>query len=130
MYPSQRLRPPSKALRIVDPNARPEQPAAAEDARKEKPQQMSTQFDVYARPYVPEVFTIINQLPAPIQTTPATKQIDFETYMHGFVGSDVFLPIPNRAELKGWGFLPDHITNIDYELYFRHHLQAEIESQQ
>lgn len=136
----------SRALRIVDPNSRAEEPvfrsSATEPvshagnlrdshAEKQSLEAVHRQsFDVYARSFVPEALKIINKLPAPCRNTPATKQIDFAAYLRRFVGSDVFLPIPNRPDLNGWSIIPNNITITDYELYFRHHIQTEIESQQ
>src|ERR1700684_2082532 len=48
--------------------------------------------DIYARPFVPESFSIINELDGHEINTPAMKQIDFGAYIRRLIGFDFLLP--------------------------------------
>lgn len=88
-------------------------------------------LDVYARPFVPEAFTIINKLHGHEINTPATKQINFGGYVSRRIGFDFLPPIPYPVTLPmDASFnLTDGVFSTYYESYFRYHLQREIESQ-
>jgi len=88
-------------------------------------------FNVYARPFVPEAFFIINQLAGYEVNTPGNKEIDFEVYVGRCIGWDFLPPIPRPIDPPvnvPFG-LPDSIIRVGYETYFRYHLEAEIQSQ-
>ena len=91
----------------------------------------SHEFNIYARPFVPEAFTIINKLEGPEIHTPGIKQIDFAAYVGRCIGWDFLPPIPrpigptSDASLQ----LVDSIIHTRYEEYFQYHLEAEIQSQ-
>jgi DNA polymerase III delta prime subunit len=89
-------------------------------------------LDIYARPFIPESFAIINELNGHEINTPAMKQIDFGAYIGRFVGFDFLLPISDPIEppMNASFSLVDSIIHTHYELYFRYHLEAEIRSQQ
>jgi DNA polymerase III delta prime subunit len=89
-------------------------------------------FDIYARPFVPEAFSILNQLNGYEVNTPGIKQIDFGAYVGRCIGWD-FLPVIPRPigppPMNAFCSLVDNIINTGYESYFRYHLEAEIQSQ-
>jgi DNA polymerase III delta prime subunit len=89
-------------------------------------------FDIYARPFIPESFSIINKLDGHEVNTPVMKQIDFGAYISRFTGLDFLLPISDPIEppMSASFSLVDSIIHTHYELYFRYHLEAEIRSQQ
>lgn len=90
-------------------------------------------LNIYARPFNPEIFTIINTLPARQISTSPISMIDFDDYIRGSLGPAIgFLPQP----------LPLYSTNTDststgtsiisaqqYEEYFQSHLYQEIQAQ-
>ena len=84
-------------------------------------------FNVYARPFVPETSTIINKLDGHAISTQPTKRIHFGAYVGRYVGSDVLQPFPHQIQPPNVS--PDTVTHTHYELYFRYHLAAEIQSQ-
>ncbi|KAF8863147.1 P-loop containing nucleoside triphosphate hydrolase protein [Acephala macrosclerotiorum] len=86
-------------------------------------------FNTYARPFVPEALTIINKLDGQQINTPAMKQIDFGAYISQYIGRDFLPPIPHPIEPPTYS-LVDSVIHTHYELYFRYHLEAEIQSQQ
>jgi putative helicase MOV10L1/helicase MOV-10 len=86
-------------------------------------------FNIYARPFIPQVFTIINKLPGQTIDTQPTKRIHFGAYVNSFVGSGILQPFPPPIE-QPINVAPDTISHTHYELYFRCHLEAEIKSQQ
>lgn len=88
-------------------------------------------FNIYARPFVPEAFSIINQLGGHELNTPGIKQIDFGAYVGRCIGWD-FLPViprPIDPPVTAFFDLVDNVVHTHYETYFRHHLEAEIQSQ-
>jgi hypothetical protein len=89
-------------------------------------------FNIYANPFVPKAFTIINTLSGQEIDTPAVNRIDFGAYVGNYIGSQFLTPIPQLVELPmNVSFSPtDGVSDAYYEQYFRYHLQAEIQSQQ
>jgi hypothetical protein len=89
-------------------------------------------IDIYARPFIPESFAIINELDGYEINTLVMKQIDFGAYISRFTGLDFLLPISDPIEppMSASFSLVDSIIHTHYELYFRYHLEAEIRSQQ
>jgi len=85
-------------------------------------------FDIYARPFVPAQFAIINELDGYVMNTPATKQIDFGEYVSRYTGWDFLPPVPHPIDPPISA--PISLVDSGYELYFRYHLEAEIISQQ
>ncbi|KAN0099406.1 P-loop containing nucleoside triphosphate hydrolase protein [Hyaloscypha variabilis] len=87
-------------------------------------------FNVYARPFVPEAFSIINQLAGHEVNTLGNKQIDFEVYVGRCIGWDFLPPIPRPIgpPINVFSSLTDSIIHTGYEAYFRYHLEAEIQS--
>lgn len=91
----------------------------------------TTPFDIYARPFVPRIFTIINELSGSrcISTFPE-KGINYDEYIAISLGPAAgFLPIPPAL---GPPILPKLITSLvhhRYEAFFQHHLRLEAESE-
>lgn len=88
-------------------------------------------LDIYARPFVPESFAIINKLKGHEINSPAVKQTNFGVYVSRFVGFDFLPPIPPpiKPPLTASFDLVDNVIHTRYEHYFRYHLEAEILSQ-
>ena len=88
-------------------------------------------FNVYARPFVPESFAIINELEGREFDTPGIKQIDFGTYVGRCIGWGFLPPIPIPIDLPMHESfrLADDVIHTHYEAYFRYHIAAEIQSQ-
>lgn len=92
-------------------------------------------LSIYARPFVPEVLTVINTLPAPAaKFTVPRKAIDFSDYVgrsFGLVTSllpTIPTPTPDFLTETNSG---SSISNAkDYEHFFQFHLRDEIQAQQ
>jgi len=89
-------------------------------------------FNIYALPFVPQSFAIINELAGHEINTPAMRQIDFAAYVGRYFGFDFLPTIPRAMETpRDAAFsLEDDVIHTRYELYFRYLLEAEIQSQQ
>jgi putative helicase MOV10L1/helicase MOV-10 len=91
-------------------------------------------FNIYARPFVPENLAIINELDGYEINTPRMKQIDFGAYTSCYIGLEFLPPIPHPIPidlpLNASFSLVDSVIHTHYELYFRYHVEAEIQSQQ
>jgi DNA polymerase III delta prime subunit len=89
-------------------------------------------FNIYARPFVPESLTIINEQDGYEMNTPAMKEIDFGAYVRSYIGLDILPPLPHPVELpmNASFSLTDSVIHTHYEPYFRYHLETEIQSQQ
>jgi DNA polymerase III delta prime subunit len=89
-------------------------------------------FNIYARPFIPESLAIINELDGHEINTPGRKQAEFGAYIGRYIGWDFLPPIPHPIEppMAASFDLVDSIIYTHYELYFRYHLEAEIQSQQ
>lgn len=91
-------------------------------------------FDIYARPFVPEAFLIINELIPPeghdIKTR-GVKKIDVGLYVGRWMGWGFLpeIPLPITSPMTAPFHLVDGVMQTDYESYFRFHLDAEIQSQ-
>ncbi|TVY83658.1 putative helicase MOV-10 [Lachnellula suecica] len=91
----------------------------------------ATNFDVYARPFVPDALTSINKLHGLTYDTPAVNQIDFVSWFRDFLPFNFLpriaqaTPLPVEASFDP----SDDVRQTHYEQYFRHHLDAEIASQ-
>lgn len=91
----------------------------------------ATAFDIYARPFVPRIFTIINALPGSrcISTRPS-KGINYDDYISTSLGPAAgFLPVPPAP---GPPVLPDTVTSLvprQYEAFFQQQLRLEAESE-
>ena len=86
---------------------------------------------MFARPYVSEALSIINELHGHEINTQGVKEIDYGIYVGRCLGWD-FLPvipkpIPPPEEVSF--DLTDHAMHASYEIYFRFHLEAEIAAQ-
>ncbi|KAF4637228.1 hypothetical protein G7Y89_g843 [Cudoniella acicularis] len=89
-------------------------------------------LDVYARPFVPEALTIINRLDGRNIDTPQIVQLDFIAHICGYIGTKFLpsIPRPIDAPIDVSQIPRDSVVPSHYERYFRHHLEAEIYSQQ
>ncbi|KAE9364316.1 P-loop containing nucleoside triphosphate hydrolase protein, partial [Stipitochalara longipes BDJ] len=89
------------------------------------------ELNIYARPFVPEAFSIINQLAGHEVNTPGIKQIDFGTYVGRCIGWEFLPSIPRPIDPPPTALfdLVDNVIHTHYEAYFRHQLEAEIQSQ-
>ncbi|KAG4429237.1 hypothetical protein IFR05_015277 [Cadophora sp. M221] len=96
-------------------------------------------FDIYARPFVPEAFSIINELIPPEGhdiKTQGVKEIDVGSYVGRYMGwgflpeipSPIASPVTAPFNLVD-GERTDGVMQTDYESYFRFQLDAEIQSQ-
>lgn len=82
-------------------------------------------FNIYAKPFIPKMFTIINGLPGRTVSTPSRKGIDYGIYNHVSFGAAAgFLPVPpnigQKQRVSTSSLNPRH-----YEHYFQHHLHQE-----
>ncbi|KAH8648164.1 P-loop containing nucleoside triphosphate hydrolase protein [Tricladium varicosporioides] len=102
-------------------------------ARSEKPgdEGIKQAFNIYARPFIPESFTIINGLTGHEINSPAIKQINFGEYISRFIGFNFLPPVcpPIKPPLTASFDLVDNVIQTHYEHYFQYHLEAEIRSQ-
>lgn len=82
-------------------------------------------FNIYAKPFIPKMFTIINSLPGRTVPTPPRKGIDYGMYKEASFGPAVgFLPIP--PNMRRVQFVPtSSLGPWHYEPYFQHHLHEE-----
>jgi len=89
------------------------------------------ELNVFARPFISEALSIINELHGHEINTQGVKEIDFGIYVGRCLGWD-FLPViprPNSPPEEVSIDLTDHIMHSSYEMYFRFHLEAEIAAQ-
>lgn len=88
-------------------------------------------FNIYAKPFVPEVFTIINTLQGFLVDTPPVKSINFSHYIHQSL-PPAFLPqILHQRQPAATSF--SETTSIIpkfYEEFFQYHLHDERKAQQ
>lgn len=92
----------------------------------------ASSFNIYARPFIPKAFTIINTLPGRSIATFVKKEINYDRYITASLGPAAgFLPAPCAAppapgtetpRIMGLG--PRH-----YEVFFQHHLRLESEAE-
>jgi hypothetical protein len=141
----------SKAIRIRSPDSldvqpslpRPTQPqipaqhvrSSAAATSKTKDIQKSVggnvltgdQYNIYARPFVPAAFNIINTLEGQEFNTKSTKQIDFIAYARRLIGADLLPTFPAGMSVPSdpSSILTDDVIPTQYELYFRHLLALE-----
>ncbi|ROW06546.1 hypothetical protein VMCG_04411 [Cytospora schulzeri] len=91
-------------------------------------------FDIYARPFIPEVFTVINTLPGRQISTGPLKTIDFDDYIFRSLGPATgFLPqpVPMRSRTTTSSFTESSsISPNHYEEFFEFYLHQEIQAQQ
>ncbi|KAK0099409.1 hypothetical protein ONS95_003520 [Cadophora gregata] len=96
----------------------------------------SHELNVFARPFVSEALSVINELKGHVIDTQGVKDINFEIYVGRCLGWDFLPAIPRPippptitptalASLE----LTDVLMHTTYEYYFRAHLEAEIASQ-
>lgn len=90
-------------------------------------------LSIYARPFVPEVLTVINLLPPrEVQSTLPRKAINFADYVHKSFGSFVTclpgLPVPNP--LTETSSCSSVRNAKEYEEFFQFHLREEFQAQQ
>lgn len=91
-------------------------------------------FDIYARPFIPEIFTVINTLPGRQILTHPLKTTDFDDYISRSLGPATgFLPqpLPIRLPTTTSSFTEgSSISPKYYEEFFQFHLHQEIQAQQ
>lgn len=58
------------------------------------------QFDVYARPFVPQALKNVNEAPANVVSCQPVKWIDFDRYTSTFAGTDFFEASGPQLQLK------------------------------
>lgn len=87
-------------------------------------------FNIYARPFVPRAFTVINTLPGPSVSTPVRKGINYDEYITASLGPVAsFLPIPPPIGQPG---MPQYIVSLgprQYQAFFQYHLRLEAEAE-
>jgi DNA polymerase III delta prime subunit len=141
--PQQSDFPPLGAINLLVPPVPPLPPSTDSLTAHDKPMpKRSTQpnatndefepgFNVYARPFVPESFTIINTLNGQIIDTPAGRRIDFDAYVRSYLGSNFLPPIPEPDENPESDVSAPGTTSIHklYERHLRSCLEDEIRSQ-
>lgn len=90
-------------------------------------------FDIYARPYIPEIFTVINTLPGMKIFTNPKKEIDFQHYVATGLGLAAgFFPQPATLSPPATGSWFRYYSDISsgyYEGYFRFHIDREAGAQ-
>lgn len=91
-------------------------------------------FNIYARPFIPEIFTVINTLPGRQILTHPIKTTDFDDYISRSLGPATgFLPqpLPIRLPTTTSSFTEgSSISPKYYEEFFQFHLHQEIQAQQ
>lgn len=92
-------------------------------------------LSIYARPFVPEVLTVINTLPPrEVQSTVPRKAINFADYVHTSFGSFVTclpsLSLPNPDFLTVASSCSSVRNAKEYEDFFQFHLREEFQAQQ
>ncbi|KAH7369980.1 P-loop containing nucleoside triphosphate hydrolase protein [Rhexocercosporidium sp. MPI-PUGE-AT-0058] len=104
-------------------------------AQRDSPTESSSrEFNIYARPFVPEAFSIINELIPPEGRdihTKGAKEIDCEVYIGRCIPRDFLpdIPLPIESPMTSPFDLVDGVMHTDYETYFQFHIEAEIKSQ-
>lgn len=90
-------------------------------------------FDIYARPFIPEIFTVINTLPGQQVVTGPNKTIDFDDYISRSLGPAAgFLPQTSPICLPSTASSFTEASSISpkyYEEFFHFHLSQEIQAQ-
>ncbi|KUI73559.1 Putative helicase MOV-10 [Cytospora mali] len=90
-------------------------------------------FNIYARPFIPEIFTVINTLPGRQVLTDPKKTIDFDDYIARSLGPAAgFLPqpLPMYLPTATSSFTEAGIISPEYyEEFFQFHLHQEIQAQ-
>lgn len=96
---------------------------------------LSTSYDVYARPYIPEALKAVNRSPAFQVFTQPIRRVDFRHYVSTFAGS-AFLSvdhlqkaIPHYGPVPDALCLPDKLTADMYVSYWLSSLQKEAAAQ-
>ncbi|KAK0622560.1 P-loop containing nucleoside triphosphate hydrolase protein [Immersiella caudata] len=90
-------------------------------------------FDIYATPFVPEKIKNINSLPGQEFTTPLAKSIDLHAYGLENLGSRLLPPIALASASYSYEAClkdPPTLSPLNYESFFRFHLDSEIQQQQ
>lgn len=104
-------------------------------------QEADAKFDVYAKPFVPQIFGAINEAPANVVPSEPARWVDFERYVQTFAGSEVLAAsiAPYHASSSPqeltWDGSSDHESNHgldtkelgleNYEAYFHTALEKE-----
>ncbi|KAJ4404229.1 hypothetical protein N0V82_010533 [Gnomoniopsis sp. IMI 355080] len=88
-------------------------------------------FNIYARPFIPRSFTIINSLPGRTVSTFARKGVNYDMYNRASFGPAAgFLPVPPPiGPTTAIGPSTDTLGPRRYEAYFQHHLRQETEAE-
>lgn len=117
-----------------EPQSKPKSKAAGAVATEEaasdtQEDEFERGFDVFATPFVPEGFKIVNRLKGEICHTEPVKRINFGNYVTRSLDTSLLPPIEPAAESTATG---QDLTLVPkrYELFFRHHLEKEIRFQQ
>lgn len=87
-------------------------------------------FNIYARPFVPKAFTVINTLPGPSISTPMRKGTNYDGYLTTSLGPAAsFLPMPAAI---GQQATSQHTLSLEprrYEAFLQHHLRLEAKAE-
>lgn len=90
-------------------------------------------FNIYARPFIPEILTVINTLPGHQLLTSPKNTIDFDQYIYRSLGTATgFLPRPLPMRLPNTTSISREASSISpkhYEEFFQFHLHQEIQAQ-
>lgn len=105
---------------------RPQSPICAQGVKVDE----ATPFDIYARPFVPKDFTVINTLPGRSISTPMGKGTNYDEYIAASLGpATSLLPVPPAI---GQSTTAQYNVSLDprqYEAFFQHHLRPEAEAE-
>ncbi|KAF2493168.1 P-loop containing nucleoside triphosphate hydrolase protein [Lophium mytilinum] len=115
----------------INGSSTPISSVAISSAKKERD---GFEFDVYAKPFVPQTLTVINDQPAIVIETESNRVIDFHAYVRTFAGS-AFLPArpprgldetsPSRP-----GETPIPLRKTSYQACFEDLLYTEAQAKQ
>lgn len=90
-------------------------------------------FNIYARPFIPEIYTVINTLPGRQLLTSPRSTIEIDNYMYKALGPATgFLPrpVPMRLFNTSSTFMgASSISRENYEEFFQFHIHQEIQAQ-